>query len=245
MSKIFDAPCETECARTSQAPTTRLAEGPANGLDRRRSPRRAFVEVINVYGRRPSEEPFYEEVRTIDVSVHGALLLMPFPVEEGQEVLLVNDATHRQQVCRVVYACGWESQMVEVAVEFPTPHGEFWECPQAGDEKQPSPENRLFPRVLLPKGIPVAWKNSRERTLSRLDSISMGGVFIKVPDPPPVGEIIELYFGVPGGDVRARAIVRRSHKGKGMGIQFVSMAQDKRARLSQLLQKLLAPSPKK
>jgi hypothetical protein len=40
---------------------------------------------------------------------------------------------------------------------------------------------------------------------------------------------------VPGGDVRARAIVRDSQQGKGMGVEFTAMGPEARARLNQLM----------
>ena len=68
----------------------------------------------------------------------------------------------------------------------------------------------------------------------------MGGLFIDAVNPAPVGESLRLYFEVPGGDVRARAVVRNSEKGKGMGVEFIAMGQEGRARLHRLLVRLLA-----
>jgi len=64
------------------------------------------------------------------------------------------------------------------------------------------------------------------------------------PDPPAEGDIIDLCFKVPGGYVRGPGIVRHSHKGKGMGIQFTFINQEARARLAHLLDKLLTSSSK-
>ena len=69
--------------------------------------------------------------------------------------------------------------------------------------------------------------------------MGLGGLFISAPEPPPVGHVVKLLFEVPGGDVRARAVVRCSVPGKGMGIEFVFMATEDRARLNQLLKRLL------
>ena len=49
---------------------------------------------------------------------------------------------------------------------------------------------------------------------------------------------IKLVFEVPGGDVRARALVCDSRLGQGMGIQFVAMGHETRARLNRLLSSL-------
>jgi hypothetical protein len=70
--------------------------------------------------------------------------------------------------------------------------------------------------------------------------MGMGGLFISTNDPPPIGENLRLYFEIPGGDVRARVIVRSVEKGKGMGVEFIAMGQEQRARLHRLLSRLLA-----
>jgi hypothetical protein len=67
----------------------------------------------------------------------------------------------------------------------------------------------------------------------------MGGLFINASEPPPVGDIIRLYFEIPGGEVRARAIVKSSEPGKGMGIEFTSMEPEARGYLNRLLKDLM------
>ncbi len=100
-------------------------------------------------------------------------------------------------------------------------------------------KNRRYARVGLPKGMLVAWEHSGVRRVSRVSVLAVGGIFISTPKPPPVGETIRLLFQVPGGDVRARAIIRDSQQGKGMGIEFTVMGTDARERLN-LLMKTLA-----
>jgi hypothetical protein len=70
-------------------------------------------------------------------------------------------------------------------------------------------------------------------------SVGLGGVFLTTPDPLPVGGTLTLLFQVPGGEVRARAIVRSSAVGEGMGVQFTGMGPDERARLQRWLKQLL------
>jgi hypothetical protein len=67
----------------------------------------------------------------------------------------------------------------------------------------------------------------------------MGGLFIKTTDPPPVGEIVRVYFELPGGEVRARAVVKSSEQGSGMGIEFSSMGPEARGYLARLLRELM------
>ena len=102
-----------------------------------------------------------------------------------------------------------------------------------------STRTRRYPRVGLPKGMLIAWQSSGERIVSRVATLGLGGLFISTPDPPAVGEIVRLFFEVPGGEVRARAVVRSSQPSKGMGVEFTAMGVEARARLHRLLKRLL------
>jgi len=102
----------------------------------------------------------------------------------------------------------------------------------------PKDKSRRYTRVALPKGMLVAWQHYGGRKVSRVRVLALGGLFISTPAPPPVGDVIQLIFEVPGGDVRARAVVRDSHPGTGMGIEFTSMNPEARARLNRLMKVL-------
>jgi len=99
-------------------------------------------------------------------------------------------------------------------------------------------KSRRYARVELPKGMLVAWQHYGIRKVSRVQVLALGGLFISTPKPPPVGDVIQLIFEVPGGDVRARAMIRDSQPGKGMGIEFTSMNPEARARLNRLMKVL-------
>jgi len=99
-------------------------------------------------------------------------------------------------------------------------------------------KSRRYTRVELPKGMLVAWQHYGIRKVSRVQVLALGGLFISTPKPPPVGDVIQLIFEVPGGDVRARAMIRDSQPGKGMGIEFTGMNPEARARLNQLMKVL-------
>jgi hypothetical protein len=81
----------------------------------------------------------------------------------------------------------------------------------------------------------VAWKSGGRPTVSRADVVGMGGVFLHTSNPLPVGSVIELLFDLKTGDIRARASVRDSVPGKGMGLEFIQMQTDDRSRLNQFL----------
>jgi PilZ domain len=97
---------------------------------------------------------------------------------------------------------------------------------------------RRFPRVVLSKGMLIAWQHSGGRSVSRVATLGLGGLFIATPDPAPAGTLVKLVFDVPGGEVRARAIVKNVKAGQGMAVGFIQMGYADRARLGQLMKKL-------
>lgn len=69
----------------------------------------------------------------------------------------------------------------------------------------------------------------------------MGGLFLQTPNPLPAGTMMQLLFDLKAGEVRARAVVRSSAPGKGMGVQFVQMQPVDRGRLNQFLLQYSSP----
>ena len=102
----------------------------------------------------------------------------------------------------------------------------------------PRQKSRRYARVPLPKGPLVAWEHLGIRKVSLVSVLALGGLFIKTLNPPPSGDTIRVLFEVPGGEVRARALVRDCQPGKGMGIEFTAMGHEARARLNRLMKTL-------
>jgi len=236
MSQIFEALRKAESVQTAAEDTRDIAV--KTGAERRRSKRRPITANIRIYGHGPGMNPFYEENPILNVSAEGALLLLKVPVAAGQKLLLVNEATGQAQECRVLRTACRKTQELEVAVAFSAPHPDFWDRL----EEKPEPagiEKRALPRVALPRGMDVTWKADGESMVSRVQTISAGGLSIATPEPPGVGEVIQVRFDVPAGEVNARAIVRHARQGEGMGVEFIAISQESRDRLDLLLRKLL------
>jgi PilZ domain len=114
------------------------------------------------------------------------------------------------------------------------------ECGTMGlDKNTKHAASRRYPRIALSKGLLVAWQCSDGKGVSRVATLGLGGLFISAPDPPPVGTLVKLLFDVPDGEVRARAVVKNVEAGSGMAVAFVDMGYSDRARLNQLLKRLL------
>ena len=100
-------------------------------------------------------------------------------------------------------------------------------------------KKRQCPLISLPKGMRVAWHGGDLQLFSRVRTLGMGGLFISVSDPPPVGTKLRLSFEVPGGNVQAEAIVRNIVAGEGMGVEFKKLRLKDRILLENLLKRLL------
>jgi hypothetical protein len=100
-------------------------------------------------------------------------------------------------------------------------------------------EPRRHPRISLPKGMSVTWYGSGQQQVSRVKTLSMGGVFLCGSITLRVGTDLTLVFEVPGGMVLADAVVRNIVAGEGMGVEFTKMNSQSRLLLEGLLTRLL------
>jgi PilZ domain len=87
--------------------------------------------------------------------------------------------------------------------------------------------------------MPVSWYGADLQLFSRVKTLGMGGLFISTPNPPPVGTQLRLAFEVPGGSVRADAVVRNIAAAEGFGVEFTRMAVGDRILLKKLMNRLL------
>jgi len=101
-------------------------------------------------------------------------------------------------------------------------------------------EQRRYPRVKPPKSVVAAWQAGTQRGVSFVDSMAIGGMFVRTKERLPLRCLVQILLDLPVGQVRARAIVRRVRDGHGMAVQFIAMGQTDRARLFQQMNALLA-----
>jgi hypothetical protein len=97
---------------------------------------------------------------------------------------------------------------------------------------------RRYPRLSSPKETFLAWQTANKRVASDVVNLGLGGLYIRTPEPPPPGTFIQLLLDVPAGEVRALAVVQRSNPTGGMGVKFVAMQQEDRARFVRWLKRL-------
>jgi hypothetical protein len=85
----------------------------------------------------------------------------------------------------------------------------------------------------------AAWYGGGMQQVSRVQTLSSGGLSLSGSVTRPVGSSLMLVFEVPGGVVQAEAVVRSAIPGKEMGLEFASMGTHARALLDALLKRLL------
>ncbi len=93
----------------------------------------------------------------------------------------------------------------------------------------------------MPQGTFAGWKSAGQTVCARVDTIGLGGVYLNTLNPLAKGSTIDLIVALPTGKVCTRATVRRSLPGMGMGLEFVQMPAEARARLNQFLSGQEAP----
>ena len=101
-------------------------------------------------------------------------------------------------------------------------------------------ERRRYPRVVAPKTVVVAWQSGTRRSVSYMESIALGGLFVLTGHPVPIRSMVKLLMDLQFGEVRARGVVRRVMPTRGMAVEFIAMTQEDRARLNRALQPMLA-----
>jgi hypothetical protein len=97
---------------------------------------------------------------------------------------------------------------------------------------------RKYPRAKVPKSALVAWKSGSQKTVSPVENLALGGLFIRTKTPASIGTTLQLVFNTPQGEVRVRAVVRVVRPAEGMGVGIVSMEQQDRGRLDRWLRQL-------
>jgi hypothetical protein len=103
----------------------------------------------------------------------------------------------------------------------------------------PCGTQRRHQRISLPQGMSVTWHGGGQQQVSRVKTLSMGGLFLCGSITLRVGTDLTLVFEVPGGMVLAEAVVRNIVPGEGMGVEFTKMNPQTRVLLEQLLTRLL------
>ncbi|HKM90782.1 MAG TPA: PilZ domain-containing protein [Candidatus Acidoferrales bacterium] len=72
--------------------------------------------------------------------------------------------------------------------------------------------------------------------VAHIRDISLAGVYLLLPDPPPSGEELTLRLSLRSGEnIDARGVVRRLELGRGAAVEFTNLSPAARDLLAQFL----------
>ena len=81
---------------------------------------------------------------------------------------------------------------------------------------------------------------------AHIRDISLAGVYLLLPDPPPSGEDLNLQLSLRSGEqFDARGVVRRLELGRGAAVEFTELSPAARAFLVQFLSLQFSETEKK
>lgn len=99
-------------------------------------------------------------------------------------------------------------------------------------------EQRQYPRVKPPRTFVVAWRSGMQRDVSYVESLALGGVFLRTKRKVAIRSLVQILLDMPLGQVRGRGIVRRQQDHHGIAVQFIAMDPEDRGRLVRQLREL-------
>jgi hypothetical protein len=101
-------------------------------------------------------------------------------------------------------------------------------------------EQRKYPRLKPPKTVVVAWQSGVQRDVSYVESLGLAGLYLRTKKKVALRSLVQILMDMPLGQVRGRAVVRWVSEHHGMGLQFIAMEPEDRARLFRQLKVLEA-----
>ena len=104
-------------------------------------------------------------------------------------------------------------------------------------------EQRAYPRIKPPKNVLVAWRSGLQRDVSHVESLALGGIFLRTKKKVALRSLVQVLLDMPLGQVRGRGVVRRCQEQYGIAVQFIAMEPEDRGRLARQIRDLtLSPT---
>jgi hypothetical protein len=92
-------------------------------------------------------------------------------------------------------------------------------------------EQRAHQRIKPPDSVLGAWRSGVQRDVSNVESLALGGVFLRTKKKVAIRSLVQILLDMPVGQVRGRGVVRRHQEHYGIAVQFIAMDPEDRGRL--------------
>jgi len=117
------------------------------------------------------------------------------------------------------------------------------ESTPSGSTLSGSTERRKFPRRTCRLEAQVSTAHSSEKVAGKVTDISLGGCYVEMLSPLPLGCTIEVAIDLEGEELQATGNIRSSQTGFGMGVSFTGMSPADFERLRKFIPPETATSP--
>jgi len=237
----------------------------STGATPRREPRRTVALTVRVFGLDADGKPVNCECSTVDISTHGVRLIGAQHWRPG-EVVGIRHGSEKGRF-RIIWigpaGSHAESQIGLQAVEVSR---HFWGAtmPQfpavanttsIGSRIGGVTEGTPKPGRLSSVSSPFPYADKRRHSRLRCNGgvkiiinsvthwgtiidISAGGCYVECPSTYPVGQVIYVKAGIDDLNFETDAVVRVSHPGMGMGLEFIRTAVADRNKLEEYVAEL-------
>lgn len=108
----------------------------------------------------------------------------------------------------------------------------------ATDQKKQLSCSRRSSRFGASDRVWVYWRCGGLDDVSRVRDLSVSGVFLNTEKRRREGEKAKIEFLVQEGQIRTEAVVQRLEASNGLGLKFIAINDEDRARLAALLTRL-------
>jgi PilZ domain-containing protein len=122
---------------------SQVTNSATNPVARRRSQRVLMQVGVRIRGTDSQSKPFEEEVVTLAINAHGALISLKNRLTSGTKVKMRHNMTEEEQECQVVFLGPVREGKAEVGLEFSESRPAFWRVAFPPEDWTPrSPEAR-------------------------------------------------------------------------------------------------------
>lgn len=112
------------------------------------------------------------------------------------------------------------------------------EIVRTGERQSASYFRRRTLRTEAGENVFAFWSCAGRESLSRVQDLSCGGLFVESPLEENIDSPVKLDFLADEGQIRANAVVRHVKRGKGLGLKFIAINDGDSQRLAGLIKRL-------
>jgi len=99
-------------------------------------------------------------------------------------------------------------------------------------------ERRRFGRYQCSLPVQLHATGQAYPTCCETTDLGLGGCYVKLLFPLPVGAVVDVRIGTAGGEIKAKGVVKTADPMLGNSIEFTEMAPSSRLELERYLQTL-------